>query len=676
MLPHAFLLTLAGALAASTPAMGEPAHSAAADSEHEETLSSGEYLTNPVVGDNEHRDSLRAGEYLAFSPAPYDGFERFADYVTVRDGTRIAVDYYRPTQHGALHTEKLPVVWVQERYLRAIIAGGSLYTQLYQHPALFTLLRHGYVIAAADVRGSGASFGATDGWFSPKEAEDAYDVTEWLGSRPWSSGKVGMTGRSYRGIAQYFAASQAPPSLKAIIPEMAYFESYDVIYPGGIFGDWWIHSWSSMVRSEDISAPLSPDWRSAAKAARTGAIDSNRERACLDMLACPGIPRGSIVPVDNDVDGQLLARATEEHKSAETTFSIASRAIFRDSRVDGSVIPTHVQRSPGLRLEKIGASRIAAYHIGGWFDGFTRDTLLWHRNYPNDSKLLMGPWFHSANGRVDMAAEYLRWFDHWLKGINNGVTEEPPVTYFTLGAPQGHQWRTSKVWPLASQQITRFYFHPGKTGSVASANDGALSPRPPERIAARDAYTIDYTTTVGIDNRWTWTGAGGLGHPPYMHMRDNDEKGLTYSTEPLPSAIEVTGHPVVHLWVMSSAADVDIFAYLEEVLPDGTSQYVTEGQLRASHRSLATAPYDRLGLPYHRGFAADMRPLTRGEMTELVFDLQPTSILFHGGNRIRLTITGADKDTFDTPIQSPSPVIAIAGGGSNASYLELPIIPQ
>ena len=128
--------------------------------------------------------------------------------------------------------------------------------------------------------------------------------------------------------------------------------------------------------------------------------------------------------------------------------------------------------------------------------------------------------------------------------------------------------------------------------------------------------------------------------------------------------------------VTSSAADVDIFAYLEEVLPDGTSQYVTEGQLRASHRSLATAPYDRLGLPYHRGFAADMRPLTRGEMTELVFDLQPTSILFHGGNRFRLTITGADKDTFDTPIQSPSPVIAIARGGSNASYLELPIIPQ
>jgi putative CocE/NonD family hydrolase len=186
-------------------------------------------------------DNLRPGEYLAASEAAYDGFVRFAEYVTVRDGTRIAVDYYRPTQHGTLHTEKLPVVWTQDRYLRAIIADGKLYSFLYRHPALFTLLCHGYVIAAADVRGAGASFGATDGWFAPREAEDAYDVTEWLASRPWSSGKVGMSGRSYRGISQYLAASEAPPSLKAIIPEMAYFESYDVIYPGGIFGDWWIY---------------------------------------------------------------------------------------------------------------------------------------------------------------------------------------------------------------------------------------------------------------------------------------------------------------------------------------------------------------------------------------------------------------------------------------------------
>jgi hypothetical protein len=629
-----------------------------------------------MSGDPGTKDNLRPGEYLAASAAPYDGFVRSAEYVTTRDGTRIAVDYYRPTHQGVLHTEKLPVVWTQDRYLRAVIADGHLYNFLYQHPYLFTLLRHGYIIAAADVRGAGASFGATEGWFAAKEAEDAYDVTEWLASRPWSSGKVGMTGRSYRGISQYFAASQMPPSLKAIIPEMAYFESYDVVYPGGIFGDWWIYSWSTGVHSQDTSAPLEPDFRKAVEAGRAGAIDPQRVSACFEMLNCQSLPRGSVAPVDEDVRGDLLARATEEHKSAKTTFSIASRAQFRDSRVEGDSIPTHVLRSPGLRLDRITASHVAAYHIGGWYDGFTRDTLLWYRNYPHNSKLLMGPWFHPASGQLDMAGEYLRWFDHWLKGMNNGIMDEPPVTYYTLGAPTGHQWKTSAVWPLANQRLTRFYFQAGKTGSVASGNDGGLSAQAHGKAADRDAYTVDYTASVGIDNRWTWTGAGGIGHQPYLHMRDNDEKGLTYTSPALPSATEVTGHPIVHLWLTSSAADVDVFAYLEEVLPDGTSQYVTEGQLRASHRALARAPYDRLGLPYHRSFAADSRALAPDELTELVFDLHPTSILFHAGNRIRLTITGADKDTFDTPIQSPPPTIFVSRGGAAASYVELPIIPQ
>ena len=631
---------------------------------------------NSVGSDYAQADNLRPGEYLAASAASYDGFVRFAEYVTVRDGTRIAVDYYRPTQHGALHTEKLPVVWTQDRYLRAIIAEGKLYTFLYRHPALFTLLCHGYVIAAADVRGAGASFGATEGWFAPKEAEDAYDVTEWLASRPWSSGKVGMSGRSYRGISQYLAASEAPPSLKAIIPEMAYFESYDVVYPGGIFGDWWIYSWSTAVHSQDISAPLEPDWRSAVLAGRAGSLDPQRVIKCFEMMNCQSLPPGSVAPVDEDIHGELLAEATEEHKSAKTTMSIASRAQFRDSAVEGGPVPTHVQRSPGLRLQQIAASHVAAYHIGGWYDGFTLGTLLWNRNYPNSSKLLMGPWFHPASAQFDMAGEYLRWFDYWLKGIDNGIMHEPRVTYFTLGAPAGHQWKTSAVWPLANQRLTRFYFQGGRTGSVASGNDGGLSAHAPDKSAARDQYRVDYTATVGIDNRWTLTGAGAMGHQPYLHMRDNDNKGLTYTTLPLPSATEVTGHPIVHLWMTSSAADVDLFAYIEEVLPDGTSEYVTEGQLRASHRAVAPAPYDRLGLPYHRSFAADSRPMVPDQMTELVFDLQPTSILFHAGNRVRLTITGADKDTFDTPIQSPPPTLSVSRGGAAASYIELPIIPQ
>jgi uncharacterized protein len=621
-------------------------------------------------------DDLRPGPILALAPAPYDGYVRFAQYVVARDGTRIALDYYRPTHAGALHTEKLPVVFTQDRYLRAMVTHGHVYTRMYHFPPLYTLLTHGYVIATADVRGSGASFGLTDGWFGPKEAQDAYDVIQWLAAQPWSSGKVGMTGRSYRGIVQYFAAAQAPPALKAIVPEMALFEDYDSIYPGGIFGDWWVFSWSQFVRAQDISAPLEPGWRAAIASGRTGAIALARVQACLEMLTCPSEPRGPPAPVDEDTQGQLLARATEEHKAAPTTFAIASESPFRDSIVGDDPAPTHQLRSPGLLLAKLAASHVAAYHIGGWYDGWTRDTLLWYRNYPNASKLLIGPWYHPATGHVDYAAEYLRWFDYWLKGIDNGVMKEPPITYFTLGAPRGSQWRTARVWPLPGTKLTRYYFEAGRSSSVTSVNDGGLAAHTPGSAVARDDYTIDYTTTLGIDNRWTLTGAGGSGGPPYAGLRENDAKGLTYTTAPLAADMEVTGHPVVHLWMSSSAPDVDVFACLEEVQPDGTSRFVTDGKLRASHRALATAPYDNLGLPYHRSFKSDLRPMNPGEVTELVFDLQPTSILFHAGDRIRLTIMGADKDTFDTPIQTPAPTISVVRGGSDASYVVLPIIPH
>ena len=620
----------------------------------------------------------RPGEYAGYSAVEYDGYERFSEYVTVRDGTKLAIDIYRPTKHGVLHIEKLPVVWSQDRYLRAIVGADRVYNHLDESPKLFVLLQHGYIIATADVRGSGASFGVTDGWFSPKEATDSYDITEWLAAQPWSSGKIGMTGRSYLGMTQYFAASEAPPSLKAIMPESAWFDSYESQYPGGIVGDWWLYYWSTGIRTADIHAALPPEWRKAVAAGRQGAVTPERQAACSDMQVCPGLPAGPVSPVDADVDGQLLARAIEEHKAARTAFSLLRDSPYRDSRNGSDEVPTHIRRSPGWRLQGIARSHIAAYHVGGWFDGFTRSTLFWYKNYPNFSKVIMGPWLHDGTGHFDLAAEYLRWFDYRLKGIDNGISREPRVTYFTMGAPEGMQWRASDRWPLATQRVTPYYFdaEPGSRDAGTGPNAHRLAARTPIETGG-DSYLIDYTTNTGINNRWMFmTGADEGGRSPlYGYLKGNDAKGLTYTTEPLAVATEVTGHPVLHLWLTSSAPDVDILAYLEEVTADGTSHYVTEGQLRASHRALAAPPYDRMGLPYHRSFKEDIRPVVPGQIFQLAFDLQPTSILFQKGSRIRLTITGADKDSFDTPIATPTPTIEVLRGGAHASYVSLPIIP-
>lgn len=619
----------------------------------------------------------RPGAYAGYSQVKYDGYERFSQYVTARDGTRLAIDIYRPTLHGVVHSEKLPVVWSQDRYLRAfILPSGQIFTHLHESPKLFVLLQHGYVIATADVRGSGASFGVTDGWFSPKEAQDSYDVTEWLATQPWCTGKVGMTGRSYLGMTQYFAAGEAPPSLKAIMPESAWFDSYDSVYPGGIFGDWWIYYWSTGIRTADIHQHLPLGWQQAVEGSRRGAITPERQAACADMQLCPGMGEGPVAPVDADTDGALLAQAVEEHKAASTSYSLARQSPYRDSRNDHDDVPTHIRRSPGARLQGISRSSIAAYHVGGWLDGFTISTLLWYRNYPNFSKVIMGPWLHDGTGHFDLAAEYVRWFDYWLKGIDNGITREPRVTYFTMGAPEGQEWRTSDFWPLASQRLTRYYFERGPSAAPSAPHAGVLSPRPPGDAEVRDHYVVDYTTNTGVNNRWTSMVDAGDHAPLYPDLAANDAKGLTYTTELLEAATEVTGHPVVHLWLTSSAPDVDIFAYLEEVLPDGHSRYVTEGMLRASHRALTKPPFDRMGLPYHRSYKEDIRPLAPGRVFEMVFEMEPTSVLFRPGSRIRVTITGADKDSFDTPIVSPAPVIEVLRGGVNASYITLPIIPH
>ena len=209
----------------------------------------------------------------------------------------------------------------------------------------------------------------------------------------------------------------------------------------------------------------------------------------------------------------------------------------------------------------------------------------------------------------------------------------------------------------------------GKTGSVASTNDGFLRSEPPGQKDAADTYTVDYSTTSGKYSRWY-----AVNWPRnYPNMQTNDQKALTYTTPPLESDMEITGHPVVHLWLVTDAPDMDLFVYLEEV--DGSrSTYLTEGNLRASHRALSKAPFNNLGLPYHRHYKSDLAPIPAGEPVELVFDLLPTSYLFRAGHRIRITITCADADNFETPTLDPAPKLRLLRDLNHPSFIQLPIV--
>jgi putative CocE/NonD family hydrolase len=332
---------------------------------------------------------------------------------------------------------------------------------------------------------------------------------------------------------------------------------------------------------------------------------------------------------------------------------------------------------PAGHVKEITESRVPMYLWGGWFDSFTRDIFLMHRNFDVPRKLVVGGWSHSPRDPElqkeefwTMAVEEMRWFDYWLKGIDNGVMAEPAIRYQVMKSPKVREWKTAAAWPVPGAVAVDFYLAAGPSGSVRSTNDGLLKAGKPSGKGGRDSYAVDFAATTGTTTRWDNAVGGGFGYPD---MAANDARGLTYTTEPLAKDVEVTGHPVVHLWVSSTAADGDYFAYLEEVDPSGVSNYVTEGTIKASYRALGPAPYDYLGLPYHGSYEKDVSPPKPGEAVELVFDMPPTSNLFEAGNRIRLTMTCADKDNAETKAVSPAPVVTVFRDKARASRITLPV---
>jgi putative CocE/NonD family hydrolase len=288
-----------------------------------------------------------------------------------------------------------------------------------------------------------------------------------------------------------------------------------------------------------------------------------------------------------------------------------------------------------------------------------RDQLIAYRNLSNPQRISIGPWTHTEGDSVISAAEHLRWWDYWLKGIDNGVMQEDPVHYYVMGAPEGRAWRSARTWPLPQEKRTAYWF----------GNNGSLGTGAPQAKGAKDEFTVDYTAGIAPNPRWSL-------ERKFPELSANDAKGLTYTTPPLTAPLEVTGHPVVHLWLSSSAPDADLFVYLEEVDEKGSSRYVTEGMLRASNRATADPGYDLLGLPYHRGLKSDRADLLPGQPVELVIELFPTSTLFQPGHRLRVTITGADKANARTPEQNPPPRLTVWREEGRGSYVELPVIPE
>ncbi|MBK8247880.1 MAG: CocE/NonD family hydrolase [Gemmatimonadetes bacterium] len=579
----------------------------------------------------------RPGEYRGYSAPTYDGYRRTSFYVPMRDGVRLAVDLLRPTRNGQLPTERLPVVWTHHRYNRAFFSGDTLvdYASGFGR-GIDVLLHHGYIVAAVDTRGGGASFGTQQGFFMPEEAADAREMTEWLAVQPWSSGKVGMTGRSYLGITQLFAAAQAPPHLVAIFPEMYVFEWWPFIHPGGIFRDDFFTKWQYLTRQLDNAATFT--W---------------------GPLRFSGV-----APVDGPTGRAQRDTAIRGHTVNRDMFTMWRDVPFRDSRDPVSGREILAERSPSTYLKQINASGVAVYGLAGWMDAFPRDAFLWHANLTVPQKLVVGPWFHGQTTGFDLAAERLRWFDYWLKGIDNGIMREPPIRYHVMEAPAGREWRSTRSWPPAGTRRTSWFL------AGARGSDKSLAPNRPRAATAADSQVVDTTASLGPGNRWANTYGGDVGYPD---LAPNDAKGFAFTSAPLSRPMEVIGHPIVHLWITSSTRDADLMVTLSDVDPTGRSTYVTEGVLRASRRAQGRPPYRNLGLPWPSGRSADVRPLGDAP-EEVTLDLLPTARHFKAGHRIRLTINGADRQTH-LAVPNGAPMLTLFRDARHPSRVDLPIGP-
>jgi hypothetical protein len=227
------------------------------------------------------------------------------------------------------------------------------------------------------------------------------------------------------------------------------------------------------------------------------------------------------------------------------------------------------------------------------------------------------------------------------------------------------KWRVTHEWPVPGIQQKRYFLD----------GDGSLSERSPS-ATGHDTYTVNFDASTGPANRWA-TQAGGP-RIDYGDRTDADRKLLTYTGQVLSANMILTGQPVVSLRITSTHTDGNFIVYLEDVAPDGRTTYITEGHLRAIHRKVSNEkpPY-KTTYPYHTFAKKDAMPLVPGHAVTLTFQLQATSVMFKGGHRVRIAIAGADKGTFLRIPQSQVPVVIdVARGGTEPSFIDLPIVPE
>jgi putative CocE/NonD family hydrolase len=506
--------------------------------------------------------------------------------VPMRDGVRLAANLFFPEGDGPF-----PVLLNRTPY-------GKDGVLRYKRAQVY--VKASYAVVLMDVRGRGDSDGAFNPYF--QEIEDGFDSLEWCGVQPWSNGKVGTFGGSYDGWTQIFPTRLQSPYHRAAFlmctPSMHPFHEgpYWSGVPLPIMGMWAL--FTSGKTGKDFIAEL--DWEQMVNV-----------RPLKDLTRRLG----------------LADTYRDEHIRHETLDAYYAR-LWYDGVLEKTITP--------------------CYHVTGWFDDDQKGTLehfpalALHHPDPQvrrNQKLLIGPWPHrlstdssklgdfdyGPHSMVPLHKEAIRWFDYWLKDVQNGILDEPRCRMFLMGA---NRWIESDTFPVAEGRERSF-----RLGAAGPANS---------LLGKGRLLSEGETLPDGIKfSSFTYN---PLRPAPTPFWKENFQNGtnedlrpiqrrddvLVFTTAPLAEPLNVVGMLTAELYVSTSAVDTDFVARLSDVSPDGYAQRLNAGIVRLRYRE----GYEQIKL------------VTPGEVVRVMIDLWSTGHQFQPGHRVRLEVTSSAFPTW------------------------------
>lgn len=538
----------------------------------------------------------------------------------MRDGIKLYANIYKPDTEG-----RFPVILIRMPYGK-----DEPYCHMPAYGKYFA--RKGYICVVQDVRGKYAS----EGKFEPfiNEAADGYDTLDWIADQPWCDGNIGMSGESYYGYTQWAVACLNHPNLKCIAPDETSADIYGVwIYQNNAFCLQTMGTWAYQMNARKTNNPLR-----------------------LDYWHLP------LITMDDEAGASC-----DYYKDW-----------IRHPTRDAYWEPVNI-------CQKYNQVKIPVYHLGGWYDVFLSDTInSWHAVKENSESLearenqwlLIAPTDHEKTpsethkiGRINIGKEawaydrLQRFFDYWLKGIDNGFDRTPRVEIFTIG---DNEWRYEEEWPPADMEFKKYYFH--SNGNASTLNgDGLLNSTEPNEEST-DSYIYDPEDPVAITLETDlWSLAQTMQDRASVEQRADV---LVYTAPKQKKALEITGPITVTLFAASSARDTDFTAVLVDVFPDGYTHMIQEGIVRARYRNS-----DR-----------EASLIEPGKIYEYTIDLWATSYVVKEGHRIRVEISSSNFNRWDrnpntghefgTDAETMKATQTIYHDRKYPSHLTLPIIPR